>query len=95
MIRQVLSALLARSSYSEETRSRYDSLFEVSVAPPLGPFPSEQSLLTPPTPNASTAEFVPIVGSFVYSPSGVAFARSLRGEEAQELVNIIDRPGVI
>lgn len=91
MVGHILSALLTRSPYLEER----DSLFEISVAPPLGPFLDEPSPLTPPVSNASTAEFVSIVGSFIHSPSSVAFARSLRGEEALEIVDIIDEVGVV
>lgn len=43
-----MSTLLARSSYSEETRVRYDDFFKVSVAPLLGPAPHEYSSTTKP-----------------------------------------------
>ena len=44
--------------------------------------------------NTSTAGFVPIIRSSIHSPSSVAVARSLRGEKAQELIDIIDQVGI-
>ena len=41
------------------------------------------------------SESVPIIRSFVHSPSGVAVARSLRGKGAQRLINAIDQVGAI
>ena len=45
--------------------------------------------------DTSAAESVPIIRSLVHSPSSVAVARSLRGEEARELINIIDHVGIV
>ena len=52
MIHHVVPAFLIRSSYPQETKSRYDSSFETSVAPSLAPSPDEHP---PPTPSASYA----------------------------------------
>ena len=41
VIGRVLSTLLARSSYSEETKAGYDEFFKTCVAPLLGPTPGE------------------------------------------------------
>jgi len=41
VIGRVLSTLLARSSYSEETKAGYDEFFKSTIAPLLGPTPDE------------------------------------------------------
>ena len=41
VIGRVLSTLLARSSYSEETKAGYDEFFKSAVVPLLGPTPDE------------------------------------------------------
>ena len=43
----------------------------------------------------SASESVPIIHSFVHSPSGVAVARSLRGKGAQSFIDAIDQVGAI
>lgn len=48
VIGRVVSTLLNRSSYSEETRVRYDDFFKNSVAPFLGPTPAEYTDNAPP-----------------------------------------------
>ncbi|KAF9654209.1 aromatic prenyltransferase [Thelephora ganbajun] len=47
VIGRVLSTLLSRSSYSEETRIRYDNFFKAFVAPLLGPSPEEYTSSSP------------------------------------------------
>ena len=88
MIGRVLSTLLTRSSYLEANNALFETLS-------LGPFPDECSSSTPPTYNTSTAEFVPIISSFIHSPSSIAFVRSLRGEEAQGLIEIINQVRIV
>ena len=45
--------------------------------------------------NASTADSVPIIRSFLHSPSSVVVARGLQGEEAQEIIDTIDQVGIM
>ena len=47
VIGRVLSTLLARSSYSEETRARYDEHFKSVIVPLLGPTPDEYTTSKP------------------------------------------------
>lgn len=47
VIGRVVSTLLVRSSYSEDTRARYDDFFRSSVAPLLGPTPEEYTSSSP------------------------------------------------
>ena len=68
MIGRVLSTLLIRSSYSEETRIRYNDFFKIHVAPLLGPFPEEN-------PSTSAVSFMcddhtPVEIGWVFKPTG-------------------------
>lgn len=72
------------------------------ILPPGGSYlssvdrdPPSSSLEDTHVTNTSTAESGPIIRSFIHSPSSVAVARSLRGEEAQEFIDIIDRVGIV
>lgn len=70
-----------------------ERLFLVASSPGL--FPDECSSSTPSASSTSTAEFIPIIRSFVHSPSSAAFARSLQGEEAREPIGIVDQAGIV
>ena len=69
MIGRIVSTLLARSSYSEDTRSRYDSFFKVSVAPLLGPFPDEYPASAPPV-SYMCDDNTPVEIGWVFKPTG-------------------------
>ena len=43
----------------------------------------------------SASESVPIIHSFIHSPTGVAAARNLRGKGAQSLIDAISQVGTI
>lgn len=69
VIGRILSTLLSRSSYPEETRTRYDDFFKSSVAPLLGPSPDEYPSGVSPV-SFMCDDHTPVEIGWVYKPSG-------------------------
>jgi DMATS type aromatic prenyltransferase len=67
VIGRALSTLLARSSYPEETRARYDEFFRISVAPLLGPSPDEY---TSEPVSFMCDDHTPVEIGWVFKPTG-------------------------
>jgi len=63
-----LSTLLIRSSYSEETRVRYDDFFKIHIAPLLGPLPEENPSTS--TISSICDDHTPVEIGWVFEPTG-------------------------
>jgi len=70
VVGRVLSVLLIRSAYPEETRARYDDFFKTFVAPLLGPSPGE---FTSSSPTSSMCDdHTPVEIGWVFRSTGGA-----------------------